>query len=186
MTSIIKVDTIQTSAGGTPTASSLGIGGVGKIGQVVQGTLTSTFASSNEPTSPVDIGLSATITPSSTSSKILCLVHIGLVSHSANSTWSFFLLRGSTKIGIGDASSTRVRANAGAGMEYNTSGWGGQNMAFNWLDSPATTSATTYKVQTGGNGTATIRINYNNRDQTTAGDEDQRTASTITLMEVLA
>jgi hypothetical protein len=34
MTSIIKVDTIQTAAGGTPTASSLGIGGVGKIGQV--------------------------------------------------------------------------------------------------------------------------------------------------------
>ena len=184
MTSIIKVDTIQTAAGGTPTASSLGIGGT--IGQVVQGTLTSTFASSNEPTSPVDIGLSATITPSSTSSKILCLVHIGLVSHSANSTWSFFLLRGSTKIGIGDEASTRVRANAGAGMEYNTSGWAGQNMAFNWLDSPATTSATTYKVQTGGNGTATIRINYNNRDQTTSGDEDQRTASTITLMEVLA
>ena len=68
-------------------------GNFGKIGQVVQGTLTSTFASSNEPTSPVDIGLSATITPSSTSSKILCLVHIGLVSHSANSTWSFSIKR---------------------------------------------------------------------------------------------
>ena len=38
MTSIIKVDTIQTSAGGTPTASSLGISGVGKIGQVVSAT----------------------------------------------------------------------------------------------------------------------------------------------------
>jgi hypothetical protein len=36
MTSIIKVDTIQTAAGGTPTAASLGISGVGKIGQVVE------------------------------------------------------------------------------------------------------------------------------------------------------
>jgi hypothetical protein len=47
MTSIIKVDTIQTSAGGTPTASSLGIGGVGKIGQVVTVTKTSEFSTTS-------------------------------------------------------------------------------------------------------------------------------------------
>ena len=72
MTSLIKVDTIQTSSGGTPTASSLGIGGVGKIGQVVQGTTTTgvTITSSTY----VDTGLSASITPSSTSSKILVMV----------------------------------------------------------------------------------------------------------------
>jgi hypothetical protein len=70
MTSIIKVDTIQTSAGGTPTASSLGIGGTGKIGQVVSST-TSTSQYFNYITSYADIGLSVSITPTSTSSKIL-------------------------------------------------------------------------------------------------------------------
>ena len=74
MTSIIKVDTIQTAAGGTPTASSLGIGGVGKIGQVVQAT-TST-ESTNTSASYADTGLSASITPTSTSSKILVLCSV--------------------------------------------------------------------------------------------------------------
>ena len=191
----IFVDNLEPQSGTTLTLGASGdainlasgaTAGFGKIGQVVQGTLTSTFSSSNEANSPVDLGLSATITPSSTSSKILCLVHIGLVSHSADTTWSFFLLRGSTNIGIGDASGIRIRANAGAGLQYNTSGWAGQNMAFNWLDSPATTSATTYKIQTGGNGVATVYINRSARDQNTLNDEDLRTASTITLMEVLA
>ena len=182
----MSVTTIPTAGIADSAVTIAKASGFGKIGQVVQGTLTSTFSSSNEPSSPVDIGLSATITPSSTSSKRFCMVHIGYVSHSADSTWSFFLLRGSTKIGIGDESSTRIRANVAAGLEYNTSGWAGQNMAFNWLDSPSTTSATTYKVQTGGNGVATIYINRSDRDQTTSNDEDNRTASTITLMEVLA
>jgi hypothetical protein len=73
MTSIIKVDTIQTSAGGTPTASSLGIGGVGKIGQVVN---TSNAMSTTTITSTSSVaisGFTATITPSATSSKIFVL-----------------------------------------------------------------------------------------------------------------
>ena len=55
-----------------------------------------------------------------------------------------------------------------------------------YLDSPNTTSATTYKVQYGGNGTATLYINRNERDHTNSNDEDMRAISTITLMEVSA
>jgi hypothetical protein len=55
-----------------------------------------------------------------------------------------------------------------------------------YLDSPNTTSATTYKVQYGGNGAATLYINRNERDHTSGGDEDLRAVSTITLMDVSA
>ena len=72
MASIIKVDQIQTAAGGTPTAADLGITGTGKVLQVVQTVKTNTETSSSG--SYVDSGLSVTITPSSTSSKILLLL----------------------------------------------------------------------------------------------------------------
>jgi hypothetical protein len=73
MTSLIKVDTIQTSAGGSPTASSLGIGGVGKIGQVIEATNGSMTTITS--TSYFDTGLTASITPSSTSSKVLITIN---------------------------------------------------------------------------------------------------------------
>ncbi len=76
MTSIIKVDTIQTASGGTPTASSLGIGALGKIGQVV----ISNFNTGNVQTTSnsfVATGHIASITPSSTSSKVLVSLNMG-------------------------------------------------------------------------------------------------------------
>ena len=157
----------------------------GKILQVVQGTLTSTTSSINEMASPVDMGLSANITPSSTSSKVLVLVNIGYLSWNSQTTWGIQLVRGSTLIGIGDESSTRIRVHAGGGStDLNT--WQGHSLSGMWLDSPSTTSQTNYKVQYGGNGGATIYINRSERDHTNSGDEDLRTVSTITLMEVSA
>ena len=53
------------------------------------------------------------------------------------------------------------------------------------LDSPSTTSATTYSVKIGGNGSATVTVNFDERN--TDGATDTSIAiSTITLMEVLA
>ena len=88
-----------------------------------------------------DTGLTATITPSATSSKILVLVNqAGIIKAGASSAsgCDLRLLRGATQIsffgfGIGNNGST-------------ASNYVGNNSSL-YLDSPATTSATTYKTQ---------------------------------------
>tara|TARA_B100001939_G_scaffold309580_1_gene290962 strand:+ start:243 stop:836 length:594 start_codon:yes stop_codon:yes gene_type:complete len=157
----------------------------GKILQVVQGEFTSTTSGINEIASPVDVGLSASITPSSASNKVLVLVNIGLIGWNLDTVWAIQLVRASTTIGTGAASSTRIPIHAGGGHTDHST-WQSTSVAGMYLDSPNTTSATTYKVQYGGNGTATLYINRNERDHTNSGDEDMRSISTITLMEVSA
>ena len=76
MSSELRVDTIKLANGNTATASGLGIGGVGKIGQVVF----SAFNTANVNTtssSYVATGHIASITPVATSSKILVSLNMG-------------------------------------------------------------------------------------------------------------
>lgn len=137
MTSLIKVDSIQTAAGGTATASSLGIGGVGKVLQIVQATDDS--QTTLNTTTYTDTGLSATITPSSTSSKVLVMWNNQLkfgTGTSNNILATIRTLRGTTAVGGG----TKIRSDGYTGE-------GGFTSSYAFLDSPATTSATTYKTQ---------------------------------------
>jgi hypothetical protein len=55
-------------------------------------------------------------------------------------------------------------------------------MGINFLDSPATTSATTYKIQVRGNVASTVAVNRSVNDADAA--TSARTASSITVMEV--
>ena len=176
--SSITLNGSAVSLGGSAT-----IGG-GKIGQVIQDTKTDTFSTSNGANSPVNItGLSATITPTATSSKVLILVNIGYISQSGANSSSFFLRRGSTDIFIGDSAGSRHRGTFGYGDEYND--WVGSAVSTAYVDTPSTTSATTYNVAVGGNSSATVYINRSHRDNDGAA-EDGRRASSIILMEVLA
>ena len=111
-----------------------------KILQVVQTVKTNTFSTSS--TSFTDItGLSVSITPSSTSSKIL--VYAGLnIGNDTNFTM-LNLVRGSTSIFLVDAAGSRIRATAGWLGDTNRT----EIVAIQYLDSPATTSSTTYKMQ---------------------------------------
>jgi hypothetical protein len=166
MTSIIKVDTIQTSAGGTPTASSLGIGGTGKIGQVVQVVKSDTFSTTSA--SYVDItGLSLSITPSATSSKILINVS-GVGGNDASHTRvSMKLLEDSTEL---------VTHAVGLAGDSQLAGF-----SINYLSSPSTTSSLTYKLQLRQDNPGTgSTINRSLSDSNAKG------ITTITLMEVLA
>lgn len=105
--------------------------------QVVTGS-TSTFASTTTSTF-VDTNLTATITPTSASSKILILVsQAGLVKFSSNTGISLRLLRNSTSILQFEESACYTNATG-----YN----GGGGASASYLDSPATTSAVTYKTQ---------------------------------------
>jgi hypothetical protein len=153
--------------------------GPGKILQVVSTAKTDTFSSSS--TSMTDItGLSVSITPSSTSSKVLVTFNVNLGT-SVNDFRAYQLVRDSTAIAIGDTAGSRIRSTMGHYL-------GGDNVAghiaahsMTFLDSPNTTSATTYKVQ-GRTPSGTFFVNRNSQD--TDGASIPRAVSTITVMEV--
>ena len=97
MSSILRVDSIQTAAGGSATASGLGIGGVGKIGQVVSGELTSSTSTSSS--SFTSSGLSVSITPTATSSKIFINVAGGALYTATDKKIDMTIYRDSTNLG---------------------------------------------------------------------------------------
>jgi hypothetical protein len=122
-------------------------GGGGKVLQVVQATYsTSTTVAS---TTFTDSGLSASITPSSATSKVLVLYSMAVQSSrdNYNAYGAQRLLRGSTAIleaasGLQNAIGISVETSATeTAMSINAM------ISGNYLDSPATTSSTTYKVQ---------------------------------------
>ena len=154
----------------------------GKVLQVLSTTKTDTFSTTSG--SKVDVtGLSLAITPSSSSNKILITgrLNIGLV-RTAPYLYPIFILRGSTEIGIHDAASNRTRAHTG-GQWPCASSDPTVDYSIEFLDSPSTTSETTYKVQifSESGGTA-----YVNRGNEADGDSaiTGRFASTFTLMEI--
>jgi len=150
-----------------------------KLGQVLQSFKSDTFTSTS--TSYADItGLSVTITPTSSSSKVLVLSIVNGSGVSAVGAVALQLLRDATVIGSGDAAGSRSIGYA----EIDASTGNNHNSAGIYLDSPATTSATTYKIQgklVAGSGTWTI-----NRSPTDSNSSSyMRTSSTITVIEVL-
>jgi len=119
----------------------------GHVLQVVQAVKTDTFTTTTS--SFLDVpSLAVSITPSSTSSKVLITCNIcGQVEASSGSYGSALrLLRGTTVIGVGDAGGSRVQCistlGGQDGNEY------ANPVSFQYLDSPSSTSSLTYKVQT--------------------------------------
>jgi len=171
MTSIIKVDTIQTAAGGTPTASSLGISGTGKIGQVVQ-TTTNTKSTSNSNSFVDATNLNASITPTSTSSKIYVAVTCAGCRRTGGQNYHTIDIH--RQIGGGGYSSLR-RIENGLGYSGVSETVSYQCNGF-LLDSPSTTSQVDYKIMFK-NETGNGEVHINN---------DGQELSQFTLMEVLA
>ena len=133
-------------------------------------------------------GLSATITPTRSDSKILVQVVFHASIGGSYAAHYIVLRRGSTDINIGDAASNRVRGSLAlqsatfwddnSGANYSM----GQ-ASLNFLDSPATTSATTYGLyHADADGTNALYVNRSRNDGDSSGFI--RVASTITLMEV--
>jgi len=158
----------------------------GPVLQVKSTTKTDIASFSSASTSNfVDLsGLSVSITPISTSNKILVLFTVN-VSQSTTATAHVRLVRDSTAIYIGDAggtagirSSTLVR-NAATPYAYEL-----PNLSGAHLDSPSSTSAITYKLQ-GTLGSTYSGTFYVNRVKTDGDSDFQgRTASHITVMEI--
>ena len=179
MTSILKVDTIQDAdgnniineSGNTITigasgdtlnvAGTPGTGFTGRLIQTVQATDASSLSSSS--TSYVDTGLSASITPGSTSNKILVLVSMGVFGADAAGSGgaAIKLLRDSTDL--------IVHSSMGAHPTITYIYTAGTS--FSYLDSPSSTSSLTYKTQFKSNGGENFLT-------------DNGSTATITLLEV--
>ena len=117
----------------------------GSVIQTVQTTIsgTTTTLSTNQTWTDVT-GFTASITPISSSSKILVMISAQweLYKSGAEVTGAFKILRGSTDIFIESANSQGFEAAVNGGRTYMDGRWNGI-----YLDSPATTSSTTYKLQ---------------------------------------
>lgn len=150
---------------------------VGSVLQVASTTKTDTFTTTS--TSLVDItGLSVTITPTSATSTILVMCSVQYSLEHSNGQQYFQLLRGSTAIAQGDSSGSRTRTTAqGAPV----AGYAMNNYALMFVDNPATTGSTTYKIQTRITGsTGCINRTFADVDSSVY----PRGISTITVMEV--
>ena len=154
----------------------------GKVLQVLSTTKTDTFTTTSA--TKVDVtGLSLTITPASSSNKILITgrLNIGLV-RTQPYLYPIFILRGSTEIGLHDVAGSRTRAHTG-GQWGSTSSDPTFDYSIEFLDSPSTTSATTYKVQIFSESGSTAYVNRNN-EADGDGAITGRFTSTFTVMEI--
>ena len=153
------------------TGSISGLSNVGGIssaqsGSIIQ-TVNATFSTevSSSSSTFTDTGLSASITPLFSTSSILVIANIQGAKNGSTGL-DLKVLRGSTSI-------VQFAKNAGytGASDYNIIG----SVSCGYLDAPATTSATTYKIQMASSLNASLaRINDNTQ------------TSTLTLMEISA
>ena len=175
--STLKTNAIQTTAG-KPILNS-----TGSILQVVQTTKTNTFSTTGGPTTIT--GFNASITPSSTSSKVLIYVNIGQISANSDTTWGIYMFRNGTKIFSGDVVGTRGFGSIAGGIPSNGGTWRGNPASIMYLDSPGSTSAVSYTFSMNCNSVGSVvYFNQDGRDSDGNVLDSTRTASSIILMEV--
>lgn len=145
------------------------------INQIVQTVKTDAFSMSSSTFTDIT-GLSVSITPSSASSRILVFY---TVNATATGTYgNIRLIRNSTPIYVGDSVGSRAQA---SGIFTDTNQYTLVPLNGNFLDSPATTSSTTYKIQIQTGSTCYVNRTTDDRN---IGPYDARVASSITVMEI--
>ena len=157
-------------------------GASGGIIQVVSTTVTAASFTHNSETPALITGMVATITPTRSDSKVLVSVNINTAVSAANYSTMFLLYRdGSVITGArGDAGgSNQIRCfkslrHSGSNVPQETSGM--------YLDSPGTTSATTYQVYVAQESGSTMYLNRFGSESNTS--YHPRATSGITLMEI--
>lgn len=150
----------------------------GKVAQVVSVDKLDTFTTNTA--AYVDVtGWAATITPTAATSKVL-VFYTAVTSGNQDYWVAFQIVRGATVVGNGTATGLATAANK---VTRELSANGGVQAMGMYLDSPATTSATTYKMQIDRNaGSVLVGASYfgqNNVDNFSC-------LTNITLMEILA
>jgi len=143
--------------------------GAGAVLQVVQSTYTPWTTTVS--TSAIASGLAASITPSSTANKILIQITAAGLYNASSSNCIFFLLYKNGSF------LAYLDWDLMAAISYN-----GAGAAYSYLDSPATTSATTYQLYWASNNGSTVGLN----NYAGVGTNNNRTMSSMILTEVAA
>ena len=166
---------------GTITAGTLGSSVVFPADHVIQiqSVLKTSFFSATTSTYVDVTGLSASITPSSTSNKILVMCSFVISGNSASGYAQAKMLRGTDLVYVGDASASRERALLNA-IGFSVDSEYMVPMSFQFLDTPSSTSSLTYKIQARQTGGNKVRIGATGND----GSSGVRSASSIILMEI--
>lgn len=153
----------------------------GKVLQVLQAVTDAVWSTLSTTLTDVT-GLSVSITPSATSSKILVILdaHIGFQTYAG----IYHLLRDTTKIYAGAGDLTRCGLYTNNYVSTTSSQYALLPLTANYLDSPATTSSITYKLQ--GSSFTNNSYSYLNRTygNINEANRDGLTASSITVMEI--
>lgn len=180
MTSILKVDSIQTAAG-KPIVNS-----TGSVLQVLQAVKTNTFTTTSGTFVQVP-DLTITITPSSASNKILITGSIALAANLY--TWHCGLFQDGTELGLADVASNRPRSLFNGLSDETVQDSHGKisYITRELLVSPSTTSAITFDIRAArrfdNQESPTTFINRSVPDRDT-NTYDQRCISTLTAMEI--
>ena len=153
----------------------------GRVLQVVSTTLTTGFSASVNNSFSAVTGLTASITPSNSSSKVM--ITITMTVGSDTNYLNAKITKGGTAIS-GAVATTAGSRSVGTSAAWPAASYATYDMTLSYLDSPATTSATTYGVQIGHHSTATLCVNQSQADDNIAGRT--RGTSTITVMEIAA
>lgn len=161
-----------------------GLAGAGKVLQVSTQWKNSSWSASSDNSFHEVSGLNATLTPSSSSNKILMIVSLGVIGTNNNTAGcrvERYASGNGVWIGNGAGSGNRPQFVFGSHQRgsYHQSG-----VSWHILDSPGTTSAVTYKIYAGCHGGGTVTVNKTNGDQNDANLESGRRSSSITLLEV--
>ena len=157
-------------------------GSSGGIIQVRSTTFTENFSASISGMTWTEVpGLTTTIPPRRSDSKILILVTIGGIESSGlNQRMGMALRKNSTNIAVNTSSGGQTSSSwAGSGTNSNDIR---NQAAFTHLDSPATTSAVTYRVMITTEGSYNMYINRSGSNASSSSVF--KTASSMTLMEI--
>lgn len=185
--------TINGTSGLVTATSYAGAGGdltgitTGKILQIKTTAKTDQFTSTAYAYTDIT-GMSISITPASASNKILINFELQ-VGGTGNNYASFRLLRDSTHIGVPTGSGLLGGASRDGtlGSLSHENSYQLENTGITFLDSPNTTSAITYKLQTSAYSSRTISINVPTSVNTSGTTTYTATGiSTLTVMEVAA
>lgn len=153
--------------------------------QVVQSVTTSTTTYSSAQTwTSMSSFLSASITPTSSSNRVLVIIQIGKV-HNINGVIFRVTRNGSAITAFtGDAAGSRPRATIANVSGFNSDNNHSDGVNITYLDSPATTSAVTYSFDAYSEGSGTTAFNRSIADADNTQEYSARVASSIILMEI--
>jgi len=152
----------------------------GSVLQVVQDTKTDTQVITSNEVEKEITGLAASITPSSTSNKVLVTVHLSY--SCTGTTYKLYFKRGTTIVSGSRGDSRGSRQDATVPLGFAGDGNQGQVGVFSFLDSPATTSQVEYKLFVVNDNTLSLYINRSQNDQN--NDVGGNYISMITLTEI--